>query len=344
MKGNIRLAVLGLGRLGYWHAENLASKIKGAELACVGDTMEAHAEKIARELNVPRWTSEPGSVFSDPGIDAVVIATPTGTHASLAIQAAKHGKHCFIEKPLTGRLEEADAVIAAIRESGIACQVGFMRRFDPAYAEAKRLIAAGHIGKPIYFKAVSRDPVSPPAEFVENSGGMFLDMAIHDYDAARFLMGAEVESVAAHGSVLVNAFMHQFGDVDQSLTYLTFDSGAAGDIESSRNALYGYDIRAEVIGTEGTVQIGSIRHHDVKLLTPKGGTHDIVPAFPERFRDAFQLEMNHFVDVIRTGVRPKVTEEDGKAALEIAAAAQLAFETCRSIELREFRQHGDIVK
>ncbi|WP_199616181.1 inositol 2-dehydrogenase [Paenibacillus alkalitolerans] len=338
MRETIRCAVMGLGRLGYWHADNLASKVKGAKLVCVADTVAVQAERTARELGLDRWTKDPESLFTDPDIDALVIATPTGTHAEMAIKAAEHGKHIFVEKPLTRHLEEADAVIEAIREHGVLCQVGFMRRFDPAYAEAKRRIAAGDIGKPVYFKAVSRDPVSPPAQFIKNSGGMFLDMAIHDYDAARFLMGAEACSVAAHGSVLVNEFMERLGDVDQSLTYLTFDSGAAGDIESSRIALYGYDIRAEVIGTEGTIVVGSLRHHDVKILTPKGGLHDIVPAFPERFRDAFQLEMQHYIDCLRSGERPAVTEEDGKAALEIAAAAQLAFETGSKVELSELRR------
>ncbi|MEB3104015.1 inositol 2-dehydrogenase [Ferviditalea candida] len=341
MKDTIRCAVLGLGRLGCWHAENLASKVKGAKLVSVADTIPEHAEKTARELKAERWTNDPENVFADPDIDAVVIATPTGTHADMALRAAKNGKHIFVEKPLTRYLKEADEVIETVRENRVLCQVGFMRRFDPAYAEANRRIAAGDIGKPIYFKAVSRDPASPPAAFIRNSGGMFLDMAIHDYDAARFLLGAEVTSVAAHGSILVNEFMKQIGDVDQALTYLNFESGAAGDIESSRNALYGYDIRAEIIGTEGTIVIGSLRHRDVKLLTPKGGLHDIVPAFPERFRDAFQLEMSHFIEALRLGIMPAVTEKDGKAALEIATAAQLAIEIGRKVELGELKQIGE---
>jgi len=340
VKESIRCGVIGLGRLGCWHARNLASSIKGAELVWVADTVAEQAEKIARELGVSRWTNDPDRLLEDPGLDAVVIAAPTVAHADLAIRAARNGKHLFVEKPLTRHLEEASAVVEAIRANRVRCQVGFMRRFDPAYSEAKRRIAAGDIGAPIYFKAVSRDPVSPPAAFIANSGGMFLDMAIHDYDAARYLMGAEVTSVAAHGSVLANDFMQALGDVDQSLTYVTFDSGAAGDIESSRNAGYGYDIRAEVVGTEGTLVIGSLRRRNVALLTSKGRTHEIVPAFPERFKDAFQLEMAHFIEALREGRTPAVTEEDGLAAQEIAAAAQASFEAGRRIELQKWRNRN----
>jgi scyllo-inositol 2-dehydrogenase (NAD+) len=331
----IRCAVLGLGRLGYWHAENVATQVKGAQLVCVADPVEGQAEKVARELNVQKWTKESSDVFTSPDIDAVIIATPTSTHADMIKEAAQHGKHIFVEKPLTRYVEEAAEIIETIRKNGVMCQVGFMRRFDPAYVEAKRRILAGDIGKPIYFKAVSRDPGSPPPEFIKNSGGIFLDMSIHDYDIARFLMGAEVTSVSAHGNVLVHEFMKEYNDVDQAITYLTFDSGAAGDIEGSRNASYGYDIRGEVVGTEGTLVIGSLRYHDVQILTSNGSTHDIIPAFPQRFRDSYLHEMEHFIDCLRKGEKPSVTEVDGKIALEIAAAATQAFETGKRVHLNQ---------
>jgi scyllo-inositol 2-dehydrogenase (NAD+) len=330
----IRCAVLGLGRLGYWHAENLMTKMKGAELSCIADPFANQAEKVANELGVKNWTKDPSEVFENDELDAVIIATPTSTHASMIKQAATHRKHIFVEKPITHELEEADKVIQVIQENRIRCQVGFMRRFDPAYAEAKRRILAGDIGKPIYFKGVSRDPGSPPAEFIKNSGGIFLDMSIHDYDIARFLMGSEVTSVSSHGNILVNTFMEEYHDVDQALTYLTFASGAAADIEASRNAFYGYDIRGEVIGTEGTIAIGSLRYHDVKVLTKKGSTHDIVPAFPERFADAYQMELSHFIECLQNGEEPAVTAVDGKMALEIAVAAKKSFESRQKIDLK----------
>ncbi|WP_027417620.1 inositol 2-dehydrogenase [Aneurinibacillus terranovensis] len=333
MKKQIRCAVLGLGRLGYWHAENLATKIKGATLQCVADPFAGQAEKVARELDAKQWTRDPNEVFENSNIDAVIIATPTSTHADMIQKAAKNGKHIFVEKPLTNDVKEADEVIRIIQENQVLCQVGFMRRFDPAYVEAKRRVLAGDIGTPIYFKGVSRDPGSPPAEFIKNSGGIFFDMSIHDYDVARFLLGAEVTTVSAHGNVLVNSFMEEFHDVDQSLTYITFDSGAAADVEASRNAFYGYDIRGEIMGTEGTIVIGSLRYHDVQVLNKNGSTHDIVPAFPERFNNAYQLEMAHFIDCLRKNEAPAVTAIDGKIALEIAAAAKKSFETGQKVHL-----------
>jgi scyllo-inositol 2-dehydrogenase (NAD+) len=331
MKKQIRCAVLGLGRLGSWHAENLSSKVPGAELVIVADPGEKIAEKVARNLGVKKWTNNPKEVFEDADIDAVIIATPTSTHGDLIKKAIAAGKHIFVEKPITQDLNEATEIVELLKNSEVFCQVGFMRRYDPAYAEAKRRIMAGEIGKPIYFKGVSRDPEAPSPEYVKNSGGMFLDMSIHDYDIARFLMDSEVKSVVANGSVLVNPFMSDFNDVDQSVTYLTFESGAAGDIEGSRNAHYGYDIRGEVIGTEGTIIIGSIKDHDIQVLTKKGNTHDIIPDFPKRFKEAYVLEMIDFIDSLRNNTKPKVTEIDGKAALEIAIKAKESFETGQQV-------------
>ncbi|MFB5193519.1 inositol 2-dehydrogenase [Neobacillus sp. KR4-4] len=335
MKEAIRTAVLGLGRLGYWHAENLVSKIKGAQLVSVVDPLEGRAEQVARELGVEKWSQNPNDIFEDDTIDAVVIVTPTSTHADMITRAAKNGKQIFVEKPLTHTLDEADEVIKAINENNVSCQVGFMRRFDPAYAEAKKRIEAGDIGKPIYFKGVSRDGNVPPEEFIKHSGGIFLDVAIHDYDIARYLMGQEIVSITSTGNILMesNKFMEKYNDVDQAMTYFTFDSGAAGDIETMRIAPYAYDIRGEVVGTEGSIQIGSMRYNDVKVLTSKGSQHDLIPDFPTRFKDAYLLEMVHFIDSLRKGVKPICTEIDGKAALEIAAAATKSFKTGKTIEL-----------
>ncbi|CAG7655760.1 Gfo/Idh/MocA family oxidoreductase [Paenibacillus allorhizosphaerae] len=333
MPDKVRVAVMGLGRAGNRHAAHLAAGIPGAELAGVFDPNGALVEKAALEWGVRGSARSADDWMEDPAIHAVVIAAPTPLHGALIKQAAASGKHVFVEKPLTGRLDEADEIIEAVERSSIVCQVGFMRRFDPAYAEAKRRIAAGDIGKPIYFKAVSRDPGSPPAEFIKHSGGIFLDMAIHEYDMARFLMNSEVSSVTAHGQVLVHDFMKPLGDIDQSLTYMTFNSGAAGDAEVGRNAFYGYDIRGEVIGTEGSIAIGSLKHHDIRIQTRSGSLHDIVPSFPQRFQEAFRMELVHFIECVRTNQKPSVTERDGKAALAIALAAQQSYETGATVNI-----------
>lgn len=336
MKEVIRCAVLGLGRLGYWHAENLASKVKGAELVIVIDPLEGKAEQVAKELGVNKWSQNPNDAFYDDTIDAVVIVTPTSTHADMIKRAAENGKQVFVEKPLTQELRDAEEVIKEIQQHNITCQVGFMRRFDPAYAEAKKRIDAGDIGKPLYFKGVSRDGNVPHEEFIKHSGGIFLDIAIHDYDIARYLMSEEVRSITSTGNVLLesNKFMEKYQDVDQGLSYLTFDSGASGDIETMRVAPYAYDIRGEVVGTEGAIQIGSMRNNDVKLFTKKGSTHDLIQDFPSRFSDAYLLEMIHFIESVRKGEQPLCTEVDGKAALEIAAAATKSFKTGETVHLK----------
>lgn len=334
MSKKIRCAVLGLGRLGYWHAENLSHRVKGAELVAVVDPLEGRAKQVAQELGVPNWSQNPNDVFENPDIDAVAIVTPTTTHAELVKRAAASGKHIFVEKPITQTLQEADEVIEAIRKNNVFCQVGFMRRFDPAYVEAKKRIEAGDIGKPIYFKGITRDGNTPPPEFIKHSGGLYLDFSIHDYDTARFFLGAEVTSVTAHGSVIQNEYVKEFHDVDQALTYLTFDSGAAADIEASRNAAYGYDIRAEIIGTEGAIQIGSLQHHDIKVLTKKGCTHDIIPDFPSQFLDAYLYEMVSFIECLRNNQKPLVDEYDGKIALEIAVAATKSYRTGKTVQLK----------
>lgn len=335
MKEVIRCAVLGLGRLGYWHAENLASKVKGAKLVSVIDPLEGRAEQVARELGVEKWSRNPDDAFEDDNIDAVIIVTPTSTHADMIKRAAENGKEIFIEKPLTQELAEADEAIKAIQEHKITCQVGFMRRFDPAYAEAKKRIEAGDIGQPLYFKGVSRDGNVPHEEFIKHSGGIFLDVAIHDYDIARFLMNQEVTSITSTGNVLLesNNFMKKYNDVDQGLSYINFDSGAAGDVETMRIAPYAYDIRGEVIGTEGAIQIGSMRNNDVKIFTNKGSYNDLIQDFPTRFQNAYLLEMVHFIECLQKGEKPACTEIDGKAALEIAAAATKSFNTGETVRL-----------
>ncbi|MGG1237016.1 Gfo/Idh/MocA family oxidoreductase [Bacillus sonorensis] len=334
MSENVRCAVLGLGRLGYYHAKNLKTAVQGAQLAAVADPLKGRAEQAAAELGVEEWSADPYEFLQDPDIDAVIIVTPTTTHADMIKQAADCGKQIFVEKPLTLHLDESKEIVKKIKETGVICQVGFMRRFDPAYADAKKRIDAGEIGKPIYFKGFTRDFGSPPAEFIKNSGGIFIDCSIHDYDIARYLMGAEITSVSGHGRILKHGFMDECGDVDQALTYMEFDSGAAGDTEASRNSPYGYDIRAEIIGTEGSIFIGTLRNQSLTMLTGKGGSFDIVPDFQTRFHEAYCLELEHFAECVRDQKKPIVTEEDAAINLEIAIAATESFASGRPVKLQ----------
>lgn len=333
MKEVINCAVIGVGRLGSVHAKNLVQNIPSAKVKNIVASRTENAEKAARKLGLSNWTSNVQEVFEDDEIDAVVIGTPTKTHAQLLIQAAKHNKHIFVDKPITETVEEADEVIQALRKYNVFCQVGFMRRFDPAYADAKRRIERGDIGKPIYFKGVSRDPGSPPENYIKSSGGIFLDLCIHEYDIARFLIGSEVKAVQTFGEVHVHPFMHNYCDVDQSLSYLQFENGVTADIEGSRNSSFGYDIRGEVLGTEGMIQIGSNQYHNNIILTKNKAYYDNIPDFPTNFQVAFLKELEHFIDCVKNNRRPIVDENDGKIALQISKAATRSFQTKEKVYL-----------
>lgn len=332
MARKVRTAVFGLGRLGYWHAVNV-TKNRYAELVTVCDVSLETAERMANELEVPHYTNNPEDIFQEESIEAVIIATPTSTHFDLLKRASESGKAIFVEKPLTTDLNDARKIQEIIHSNHTICQVGFMRRFDPAYAEAKRRIAAGDIGNPIYFRGISRDPQAPHESFVEHSGGIFVDVSIHDFDIARYLMNSEVTSVSSHGSVLKYPFVKKYDDVDQALTYIEFASGAAGDVEASRNAYYGYDIRAEVIGTEGSIFIGNLREHDIQILTKTGNTHDILPDFPVRFKDAYNIELEDFYKVVLEKGTPQITVDDGVKALEISYAARKSHQRGQKVKL-----------
>ncbi|WP_085524572.1 Gfo/Idh/MocA family oxidoreductase [Tuberibacillus sp. Marseille-P3662] len=325
MSRDIRCAALGLGRLGHYHTKNLKERVKGAHLVTVADPLEEQAKAVAMELGVENWTKDPNEVFQDPDIDAVIIVTPTSTHGDMIKKAAQNGKHIFVEKPLTKSLEEADDVIQTVNENNVICQVGFMRRFDPAYYDAKKRIDAGDIGKPIYFKGITRDAGSPPAEFIKNSGGIFLDCSIHDYDIARYLMGAEITSVSGHGRILKHPFMEQYNDVDQAISYIEFDSGASGDVEASRTSPYGHDIRTEIIGTEGSLFIGTLRNQNVTMLNATGSNYEIIPDFQTRFDDAYRIELEHFIQCVQENGRPRVNALDSKIGMEIALATTQSF-------------------
>ncbi|MFD2216774.1 MULTISPECIES: inositol 2-dehydrogenase [Metabacillus] len=332
MTKKVLTAVFGLGRLGYWHALNVA-KSRNAELVSICDVNLESAQKVAADLEVPKFTTNPDEIFQDDTIEAVVIASPTNTHFDLLKRASETGKAIFVEKPLTIDLKESLEIKSIMEQNQTICQVGFMRRFDPAYDAAKKRIAAGDIGEPIYFRGISRDPVAPHESFVKHSGGLFIDVSIHDFDIARYLMNSEIQNVSANGKVLKYPFMEKYNDVDQALTYIEFTSGAAGDVEASRNAYYGYDIRAEVIGREGSIFIGNLRQHDIQILTKAGNTHDILPDFPTRFTDAYTLELEDFFKVVLEKAVPRVTVEDGVKALEIAYAARESYHSGNKVEV-----------
>lgn len=333
MKKIINCAVIGVGKLGTIHAKNLAYKVPNAKIKTVVASRMSSAERTARELEVENWTDNVKEVMEDETIDAVIIATPSNTHAELIIQASQHNKHIFVDKPITETIAEAEEVIKEINKSKVLCQVGFMRRFDPSYADAKKRIGRGDIGKPIYYKGISRDPGSPPEKYIKDSGGIFIDYGIHEFDISRFLIGSEVKSVRSSGGILLYPFMEKYNDVDQSMSILEFENDVLADIEVSRNSSYGLDVRGEIMGTEGMIHIGSIQNGKNTVLTKNKTYFENIDDFPMKFKDAFLSEIEHFIDSVQNKTELIVNEIDGKIALEISEAALKSFKANKTVYL-----------
>lgn len=339
MPARLKIGGIGLGRMGQLYARTLATQIAGAQLYAVAEPDEQLRTALTDELGVAHSFAHVQELLALPELDALVIATPTHTHAELVIAAARAGKAIFCEKPLALTLEETQNVLNVVAETSVPLQVGFMRRFDAAYMKARALISEGRIGRPVTFKSIGRDPFCPRKEFADPalSGGLILDMGIHDFDLARWLMASEVERVSAEGTLLVCDQLKDVGDIDNAVINLRFTDGALGNVEVSRNAFYGYDIRTEVLGSEGAVIIGTQQHTSVVLLTRSGAQHDVVPYLLERFGDAYRAQIQHFVDCLRNGHTPSVSGADALAALEIGVAATRAYQTSRIVALDELR-------
>jgi scyllo-inositol 2-dehydrogenase (NAD+) len=337
MPSLVNIGVTGLGRMGRLYAHMLAARVSGSRLYAVAEVDEQARSQVMSELDVAYAFADAYELLALPGLDAVVIATPTSTHHDLVTAAAKAGKAIFCEKPLALTLEETQAMLEVVARAQVLLQVGFMRRFDAAYQRAKTLIAEGQIGYPVTFKSLSRDPFCPPGNYLDpaKSGGLILDMAIHDFDLARWLVGSEVERVTAEGTVLVCNDLASVGDIDNALVNMRFVNGALGNIEASRNAFYGYDIRTEVLCSQGAVMIGVHQHTPVLVLNRAGAHHDVMPYLMERFGDAYRAQLQHFVDCLQKGQSPSVSGAEALAACKIGIAATRSYQTGRPVTLSE---------
>jgi scyllo-inositol 2-dehydrogenase (NAD+) len=314
-----RIAIVGLGQMGQIHVSNIA-RMPNALLHAVASRRRAVAQDVAQRYHAERFYTDYDQLFSDPDLDAVVIATGCAEHPDHIVQAAEHRLHIFTEKPIGFTLETIDRSLAAVREAGVHFQVGFMRRFDPGYAAAKKKIDEGAIGRPVMFKSVSRDPFWPEKQDGPGYNTTFLDLGVHDFDLARWLMGDEVSEVYAIGKALVYPKLAEFGDVDNAVVSLAFENGAMGSIDFSRNARYGYDIRTEVLGDEGALMIGGLQQTPLLVLSRDGVTHDVFPWYPQRFADAFGAELAAFVDALQAERPPEPDGLDGRRASEIGLA------------------------
>jgi scyllo-inositol 2-dehydrogenase (NAD+) len=322
MKKPIQVGVVGLGRLGSLYARYFTSRIPGAKLYAVSDVRADVTKAVAAETGAARAYTDYRELVNDPGVDAVIVMTPTKLHGEVVIAAAKAKKAIFCEKPLSLDIAEGKAMKAAVAKSGVFFQLGFMRRYDKAYAAAKKKIDDGVIGTPVIFKSTSKDQLPPPVEYLKpaNSGGLFIDMGIHDFDLARWFMG-EVKSTFSIGNSVAFPEIAKVGDVESAFTTMTFASGAIGSIALSRIGIYGYGIHTEIVGTKGTIQIGYDRETAVLLMTKDAITHDTVPGFYERFEQAYLTQLINFIENLQQNRPSPIVCDDGIGAQKIAIAA-----------------------
>ena len=329
------VGVIGVGTLGRRHAENLHHAIPSARLIAVADSDGARAEQVAAELEVEHHYTHWEPLLERKDIQAVVIAAPSRFHAPATQDAAAAGKHVFCEKPPALSLAEAEAAQAAVSKAGVQFQIGFMRRYDPAYAKAKGLIEKGEIGEPLLFKSVGRDRQPPPRSFFQDgiNGTLFLDSTIHEFDLARWLMNDEVVEVHAFGGVRACPELAEFGDVDSAVVNLRFARGGIGNVESLRKANYGYDIRTEIVGSKSTLQVGYLQQTAQLLLTGTAASYDVVDHWLVRFADAYLNELRDFVDTVLAGKPVQVGGQEGLRALAISLAVERSWRESRPIVL-----------
>jgi len=335
-KNNLQFGVIGAGRIGKIHAENLATRVPGVKVKAIADVVLESAQLLAERLHVPVATADYHEILADPDITAVAICSSTDTHAKITIEAAKAGKHIFCEKPICHDLAQIDAVLAVVEEAGVKLQIGFNRRFDPNFRQVRKLVAEGKIGDPHILRITSRDPAPPPVSYVKVSGGIFLDMTIHDFDMARYQMGCEVVEVYAAGGVMVDPAIGEAGDIDTAVITLKFENGAIGTIDNSRKAVYGYDQRVEIFGSGGMIAVSN-NTPDSHVYSNAEGVHSALPLyfFLERYTESFIAEMREFVESIQKDTDPPVRGIDGRIPVIIAMAAWKSYLENRPVKLSE---------
>lgn len=333
----VNIGVIGLGRMGTVYAYHAARQIESARLVAVADPRREVTDEFASKVSGVAVYADYHDLLKHPDLHAVIVASPTHTHHDVVIAAADAGKAIFCEKPTALTLSATDAMIAAVERAGVLFQVGFMRRFDDGYAEAKRQLDAGLIGAPVAIRSIGRDAGRTSLEFANPavSGGLILDMGIHDFDLLRWYMSAEVERVYTEVAALVYPELQTVNDVDYAMINLRFENGALGNVEVSRDATYGYDIQTEIIGSKGTLKVGYLQHTPVLITTQAGVAHDIVPHFPQRFGPAYTRQIEHFADCLVTGKSPNITPKDARAALQIGVAATRSQHEGQVIYLRD---------
>jgi myo-inositol 2-dehydrogenase/D-chiro-inositol 1-dehydrogenase len=333
----IKIALLGIGRIGKIHFNTIQQHIPEAEVVAVSAARRTR-EEFTKEYGNIFFTNNAEEAIKYPGVDAVLICTSTSTHADLLEICIAEGKHIFCEKPMDLSLERTTALTKLIEKYPKKVMLAFNRRFDPDMMHAKKSVAEGKVGNVQLLKITSRDPGLPSADFLKTSGGLFLDMVIHDFDMARYITGKEVVEVYSRGAVRVDEVVRQFDDIDTAVTTLTFEDGSYALIDNSRKAAYGYDQRLEVFGDKGMIQVANNLHHRT-ILSDQQGTHHSLPLdfFMDRYANSYRYEMELFIDALVKNKPMPVGAADGLQAIRIALAAKMSVQQNRPVKLEEIR-------
>lgn len=335
MKRKVNIAVIGTGRMGSVHVANLVRLIPEANLSAICDIRLDAAQQVADELGIERVVQDYHELLNDNEIEAVLIATSTNTHADIIIDSAEAGKHIFCEKPLALDLDSIDKALSVVREANVKLQVGFNRRFDKSFQHVREIVQSGEIGRPCVLRITNRDPELPSKDFLRVSGGMFLDMTIHDFDMVRFQIG-EVDEVYAIGNVLIDPELATFGDIDTDIVTLKFANGAIGAIDNSRQAVYGYDQRLEVFCLNGMAKAENEMENTVIKGNPDGFSTSRLPFFfMQRYAPCYIEEVRQFVECVRDNLPTPTTGEDGRKAVVLGHAAWKSFHENRPVKISE---------
>lgn len=332
----LTVGVIGAGRIGKLHAENLATRIHDVKVKAIADVNILTAQQTADRLHIPDAWPHYHEILTDSQIDAVVICSSTDTHSQIIMEAAQVGKHIFCEKPIDFDLQKIDRVLDEVEKAGVKFQVGFNRRFDSNYGRARQAVVEGEIGDPHILHIISRDPAPPPIEYVKSSGGLFLDMMIHDFDMARFLIGSEVEEVYTLAGVRVDPRIGEVGDVDTAVVMLKFENGVIGTIDNSREAVYGYDQRVEVFGSKGAISTNN-NYPNSAVLSTANSVHRDLPLnfFMQRYTESYFLEMEDFVEAVLEDKPVPVGGIDGRVPVVMGLAARKSHDESRPVKLSE---------
>ncbi|MBM3879592.1 MAG: inositol 2-dehydrogenase [Verrucomicrobia bacterium] len=332
----LNVGIVGAGRIGRLHAENLCRRLPQARLRMIGDLVESAARDCARRLELPDWTTDYRQLVEHPDVQAVLICSSTDTHTEIIEAAAAAGKHIFCEKPIDADLGRIDRALAAVDRAGVLMQVGFNRRFDANFQRVRQAVTSGEIGTPHQVRIASRDPGPPPLDYIRKSGGLFLDMTIHDFDMARFLVGAEVEEVYATGGVRVDPAIGEAGDLDTALVVLKFANGVTGTIENCRQAVYGYDQRVEVFGSGGSILADNCYPNNA-LIQGQATIYRDRPLhfFLERYAESFVAELQAFFEAILEERPSPLSGAEGRLPVVMAHAARRSWAENRPVRLAE---------